>query len=109
MADDDNELTPQERGRAFERARRLVERVNEVFEGTEDEDVFLALQLLQAKFLVRTGMDHDAFMSSLNQNLPRMRDMWEKANIDAETGSAQLFAPAGHRIDSGGPGSRGSA
>ena len=107
MADDSNELSQAEKGRAFERARRLVEKVNVVFEGTEDEDVFLALQLLQAKFLVRTGMDHDAFMSCLNQNLPRMKDMWEKAQMDAEADSSQLFSPAGHRIDSGG--SRGQA
>ncbi len=107
--DDSNEMSAAERAQAFERAKRLVVKINEVLDGSEDEDVFLTLQLLQAKFLVRTGMDLRVFLGVMANNLPNLQIMWEKATIDAEAGSAKLFSPAGSRIDTGRPGGRGSA
>jgi hypothetical protein len=91
----DAPATDREKLGAFNRAKSLLDKINPILTNADVHDVFLALQLLFAKYAVSTRLDLPVLLTVLAQNLPAMMTIWEKAEIDAQAAHDNIFAAPG--------------
>ncbi len=76
--------TPLENAEAFERARKIIEKITPILQGVDPFDEAMALQLLIAKSGLRMQRKPEEVVAVIAHNLPSLMQMWEAALIDAE-------------------------
>lgn len=75
--------TPIENAEAFERARRIVEKITPLLKGVDPFDEAMALQLLIARSGLRMKRKPEEVLAVLAHNMESLMMMWESAFIEA--------------------------
>jgi len=77
--------TPEEQVAAFERARKLLEKISPLLEGQQPYDVSMALQLLLAKQAYELKKSPEEILKVIAFNLPPLIEMWKNAFADVKS------------------------